>query len=204
MHPYIYTYSYILYAYTHSDLPYWTTALYNASLKSKPHVVILQLATNDAKNTTWNEKLFEHDYIEMVTSYINLPSKPKVFISIPPPYYSNISLWHIRGETINKKIPNILKSIHKKINKEIIQNQHIFPVELIDNFEALGGSELKKTELFFDFSKKVMYKTSSTNDGCHPNNLGYEAIANNVHNALKNATFKGHLSHLKFLLDSKI
>jgi lysophospholipase L1-like esterase len=165
--------------------------------------VILQLATNDAKNTTWNERLFEHDYIEMVNSYITLPSKPKVFISIPPPYYSNISLWHIRGDTINKKIPLILKSILKKINTEIIQNQHIFPVELIDNFEALGGSELKKTELFLDFSKKILYKTS-TNDGCHPNNLGYEVMANNVHNALKNTTFKGHLSHLNLLLDSKI
>eukprot|EP00596_Hydrurales_sp_CCMP1899_P009376 CAMPEP_0119039156 /NCGR_PEP_ID=MMETSP1177-20130426/8504_1 /TAXON_ID=2985 /ORGANISM="Ochromonas sp, Strain CCMP1899" /LENGTH=155 /DNA_ID=CAMNT_0007002687 /DNA_START=43 /DNA_END=507 /DNA_ORIENTATION=- len=36
-----------------SDIPYWNTEPYKASLRSKPHIVILQLGTNDAKNTTW-------------------------------------------------------------------------------------------------------------------------------------------------------
>ena len=49
------------------------------------------LGTNDLNTNNWqkSEEKFVSDYKEMVTSFLNLTSMPKVYIMIPPPLYSN-------------------------------------------------------------------------------------------------------------------
>ena len=55
------------------------------------------LGTNDCRKLNWDmtnkeiylkyqEKLL-NDYVEMAKSILNLPSKPKLFLMIPPPLY---------------------------------------------------------------------------------------------------------------------
>ena len=75
--------------------PYRTDPKFKESLASNPDIVIFMLGTNDSWywNWNWNDKTsieaFQKDYVEMVQEFINLPSKPKVYVMIPPPIYKD-------------------------------------------------------------------------------------------------------------------
>lgn len=45
------------------------------------------LGTNDAKTWNWNATAYFNDYVDMGKKLINLPSKPKLYLMVPPPLY---------------------------------------------------------------------------------------------------------------------
>ena len=47
--------------------------------------------TNDAKANRWANwsTAFPRDYADMLASFQKMPSKPKVFVMVPPPLYRN-------------------------------------------------------------------------------------------------------------------
>jgi len=47
------------------------------------------IGTNDCKNRNWNLEHFKRDYVELCKSFKNMPSKPDVFVVIPPPVYKD-------------------------------------------------------------------------------------------------------------------
>ncbi len=47
------------------------------------------LGTNDAYEIYWNEGDYKRDYKEMISNFIKLDSKPKVYLMIPPPVHAN-------------------------------------------------------------------------------------------------------------------
>ena len=76
---------------------------------SAPDIITIMLGTNDAKYCNWNGPIngeprgagtqFASDYVKMVQLFKALPSKPKVFVVLPPPgisqcQASNISVTH--------------------------------------------------------------------------------------------------------------
>ncbi|MCP5533083.1 MAG: hypothetical protein H7A48_07910 [Akkermansiaceae bacterium] len=68
------------------NLPYWKEKAYQNALASKPDYVILMLGTNDTKPQNWKfESEFDRDYRDLVKSFLDLPSKPKVFACLPCP-----------------------------------------------------------------------------------------------------------------------
>ncbi len=66
---------------------YWTHPRYQQSLDWEPDIVIIKLGTNDSDPSRWPtyKDHFKADYIDMVNSFKNLSSSPKVYVCYPIP-----------------------------------------------------------------------------------------------------------------------
>jgi lysophospholipase L1-like esterase len=68
------------------DHPYWIEKAYKDAQDFQPDVVIIMLGTNDTKVQNWAHKDdFVADYKELVETFKNLASKPRVYICRPTP-----------------------------------------------------------------------------------------------------------------------
>jgi lysophospholipase L1-like esterase len=150
---------------------YMSTKEYESSLAAAPEIVILQFGTNDAKKGCWDSKKFVEDYTAMINSYRELSSKPLVLVCIPPPSYSNSSIYGIQENIVNAEIPRIVPEVVERTG-----------AILVDNFAALGGKSLRQPDMFVN---KTIPFGVWPNDGIHPNDVGYKAIANNIASVLR-------------------
>ena len=66
------------------------------AMASKPDIVTIMLGTNDAKGCNWDYSpdgvqgkgdLWKTDGADMIAKFKALPSKPKVFVVLPPPLF---------------------------------------------------------------------------------------------------------------------
>ena len=102
------------------DRPYIKEAKYQQSLEFAPDIVVLKLGTNDTKPMNWDTHSaeFEGDLREMISTYRNLPSQPKVYVCYP--------LWVVNDNmTIRESIlvDHIIPTIYKvatELNASII------------------------------------------------------------------------------------
>jgi acyl-CoA thioesterase I len=66
--------------------PYRKHHRYQEALKMLPNIVIIMLGTNDSKPQNWqHEAEFVGDYRDLIKSFQELPSKPKVYVCRPCP-----------------------------------------------------------------------------------------------------------------------
>jgi len=70
-----------------SDYPYEALPEYKKALQSEPNVVIIALGTNDVKPQNWKQDKYVHDYQEMISAFQALPTKPLIYLSLPPPVF---------------------------------------------------------------------------------------------------------------------
>ncbi len=109
------------------DHPYWKEAAYTKALDFKPDAVIIMLGTNDTKPQNWKHKAeFEGDYRDLVKSFLDLPSKPRVFICrpVPVPGKGNFG---INDTALQEQMP-----VYAKLAEEL-------KVDIIDMYAALDG-----------------------------------------------------------------
>lgn len=109
------------------DHPYWNEDAYKKALDFKPDAVIIMLGTNDTKPQNWKHKEeFEGDYRDLVKSFLELPSKPRVFICrpVPVPGKGNFG---INDAALQEQMP-----VYAKLAKEL-------KVRVIDMYAALDG-----------------------------------------------------------------
>lgn len=109
------------------DHPYWNEEAYTKALNFKPDAVIIMLGTNDTKPQNWEHKAeFEGDYRDLVKSFLDLPSKPRVFICrpVPVPGKGNFG---INETALQKQMP-----VYAKLAEEL-------KVDVIDMYAALDG-----------------------------------------------------------------
>ena len=128
------------------------------------------LGTNDAKTFQWNQTEYVNDSIEMAESFIDLPSKPEVYLMIPPPLYVDGFL-EMNQTVINHMFPQIIPDIAKS---EELKDAD---VKVIDVFNMMGGVGLTHYEHFCD---------GQNCDACHPNDAGYTALASGIYKYLFN------------------
>jgi lysophospholipase L1-like esterase len=89
------------------DFPYWNEKAYQNALAFKPDVVIIMLGTNDTKPQNWKyETEFVADYRDLVKSFLELESKPSVFICRPCPVIGTGN-YGIAEKNIQEQIPRI-------------------------------------------------------------------------------------------------
>ncbi|MFK4566843.1 GDSL-type esterase/lipase family protein [Enterococcus sp. UD-01] len=140
------------------DDPYFRTAQYRDSLRSKPDIVVIQLGTNDTRSANFRKKdKFITDYISLINVYKNLPTKPIIYICLPPKLFAADGVVQSRLETY---LPMMMQAAEQAgADVSVIDNQSI-----TENAEALFP------------------------DTIHPNAKGAALLANNVYHSLKGET----------------
>jgi len=153
---------------TFGDLPYVQQPEYTAATSFVSDAganavvsVIIILGANDSKPFNWepqgkpkNDQQYKTDYLAMVDHFLNLPTKPSVYVGLPLSTGNN-PCCSIRGDVIHdQEIPLI---------KEVAMMKH---VPIID----LNTDTANHPEYF--------------GDGVHPNDGGYVVMANLVKKGL--------------------
>mmetsp|Transcript_2937 Transcript_2937/g.5598 ORF Transcript_2937/g.5598 Transcript_2937/m.5598 type:complete len:252 (+) Transcript_2937:4-759(+) len=179
-----------------SDYPYWNTSQYQAALDSNPDIVVLMLGTNDAKYYNWGPHSSEYpiDYLDMVSVFQSLPSRPQVFTMIPPPLYKD-GQYDMNQTVINSFYPgtDLPGSI-----RAIAQTAGLPPpIDLFDVFQAhcpvvqgTPGHNASHELVTCDWI------AHGGTDACHPNNSGYGQIAQAVKHTLLEAMSRLRDAHL--------
>lgn len=118
--------------------PYWDKEVYKKSQEFDPTIVIIHLGLNDQGNNNWpqHKDEFESDYLDMIATYKNLPSKPTVIICRMTPTFSGHH-WFEEGMRENfKEIQTKIEEIGKKAGVEVIdlhEPLYRFPEYFPDN-----------------------------------------------------------------------
>lgn len=179
----------------HGSDPYWGRPEFLTLARGQWDIVIIMLGTNDAKDKgdggddNWEDNCgtadmpnlpdctFATDYknmIELVRSLGTTDLPPHVYMLIPPPLMHR-SAYGINQTIINTVFPRLIPAIQKA-------NSVLGP---IDVFTGLGGvADWAKR-----FPSKCMHNTGDawppcswfcnfqSCDQCHPNDVGYQVLA---------------------------
>jgi len=138
-----------------SQTPYMNTTVFQNALQFEPNIVIIMLGTNDAQPSIerYNAS-FVGDYVRLVDAFQALKSKPKIWIVLPPPIFSNQS---------------------GKIDPEY------FKLTIIPDIEqAANETNLPTINVF---SALANYSNDFP-DGEHPNSAASQLIANVIYKAM--------------------
>lgn len=140
-----------------ADHPYTAERLYRHSLDFQPEIVLLMLGSNDTKKINWDAAAYECDLSALIDSYLQLPSRPQLFLLLPPPVFPGGKkvLWRIQGEVLERELLPICRRV--AADKAL---------PLVDVHADFVGRE----ELFVE--------------GCHPNARGARLLAETVYEAL--------------------
>lgn len=92
------------------DNPYWKNGKFASVFAFQPNIVTIKLGTNDTKPQNWDayNAQFRRDYEAMIDTLNTLASKPKIFLVLPVPIWTNS--YGIRDSALQKMIP-IIKDI---------------------------------------------------------------------------------------------
>jgi len=138
-----------------TETPYMNTSVFQEALEFQPNIVIIMLGTNDAQpNLHQYNTSFVADYITLINAFQTLASKPKIWIVLPPPIFSNQS---------GKISPEYFKLT---LIPDIEQAANETNLPTIDVYSALAGHS--------DYFP----------DGVHPNRDGAKLIAETIYKTI--------------------
>lgn len=106
--------------------PYWRTKAYNDALESKPDIVFIKLGTNDSKAVNrpfYNE--FESDYRELIQSFRQLSSNPRIVLLLPIPSFETNSN-QIFDPVIREQIIPRIQNVAYETGSEVINLHNLF------------------------------------------------------------------------------
>jgi lysophospholipase L1-like esterase/dienelactone hydrolase len=90
--------------------PYWKNGKLAQVFTFKPNIVTIALGTNDTKQKNWDtyNTEFKGDYLAMIDTLNTLATKPRIYLVLPPPIWTNT--FGIRDSALQKIIA-IVKQI---------------------------------------------------------------------------------------------
>lgn len=144
---------------TDADKPFTKEKLYRKSLDFKPDIVVLLLGSNDSKPQNWKDiESFKAAYEKIIDSYIELESKPEIYILTPPPVFPHKDkiLYNLDAERISGDITLAVKQLAKEKGLALIDMGKVFDA---------------RSDLF--------------SDGAHPTAEGAELFARTVFEVIK-------------------
>eukprot|EP00494_Astrolonche_serrata_P033738 UN34007 len=119
------------------DCSYWDFKAYTKAIASDPDIVTIMLGTNDAKGCNFQSDIngsptgagtqFSLDYGDMIKQFKSLPSKPKVYVALPPPLGAN-KPYNMSYSVINELYPKLQRDIASKYGADGV----------IDTWSCLG------------------------------------------------------------------
>lgn len=96
------------------DYPIWKEAKFADVFKFKPDIISIKLGTNDSKPINWDTHKgeFERDLLAMIDTLGTISSKPRIWLIIPVPAFSDgAGSGGIRGSVIKNEIIPIIKKV---------------------------------------------------------------------------------------------
>jgi len=138
------------------NYPYWKEEAFHNALNSKPDVVFILLGTNDSKGMNrpfYNE--FEKDYSDLIDSFRNLSSHPRVIMLLPTAAFTKDANSIYDSVIVNNIIP---------MCREVAYN--------------------KKCEVL-DLHPLFLGKEDLLSDGIHPGAEGQTLIADRLYKQLQ-------------------
>ena len=134
------------------NMPYTNERHYEKSLGEDADIVIIMLGSNDSKGINWDAESFANEYEALVQSYIDMDSRPTVYVMRPPRLYRTVeNEGDGNNEIIKGEMTEIICSVAEKLG-----------VEVIDLYSITDGHP----EWY--------------SDGAHPNAEGNRAIAEEI------------------------
>ena len=138
-----------------TETPYMNTSAFQNALEFQPNIVIIMLGTNDAQpNLKGENASFVGDYVTLINTFQALPSKPKIWVVLPPPIFSNQS-GKIDPEYFKFTLIPFMQQAANETNSPIIN----------------VNSALASYSNYFA-------------DGVHPNRAAAKLIANEIYKAI--------------------
>jgi len=150
---------------------YWGSPQMQEAFSMGPKYVTIMLGTNDAKWCNWYGPAnglpsgagtaFADTYVEMIKLFRGLPSKPRVYVVLPPPLINpprcsqDPPPYNMSSQAINEVFPKLQRDIAEKAGADGV----------IDVWTALGGKAMDP---------------SLTCDGCHPKDDALGTIARTI------------------------
>lgn len=139
------------------DFPYWNESAFTNAKEFNPHIVIIELGTNDSKPQNWVYKNeFFSDFVDLVSEFRKINPKMQIYLCLPPPVFKDG--YGITNSIIRDNILPLIDSVSKVAKTLLIDN----------NTPMLGMSDLFP-------------------DGIHPNAAGYTVMAKAAMEAIKNS-----------------
>lgn len=139
--------------------PYVDLPAFREAKEFQPDIVTIALGTNDSQPKVWNtgdfSKNFEKDLASICDEFIQLPSKPIVYLCLPIPIVPNNRWPHQPDVLVNEIIPLI---------KKVAQDKGL---KIIDLYTPL------------------IDKSNDYSDMLHPNDVGHYLIADQIYKTLK-------------------
>jgi lysophospholipase L1-like esterase len=125
------------------NAPYWEHAAYKASQAFAPNMVIIKLGTNDSKEMNWVHKgAFKQDALDLVKSYQDLSSKPRVILCLPVPVVKDGG---ITQKIVRNGVAPILRAVALETGVELvdlhpvlIEHKDMFPDGLHPDARGAG------------------------------------------------------------------
>jgi lysophospholipase L1-like esterase/pimeloyl-ACP methyl ester carboxylesterase len=101
------------------DKPYQQQPQFKKALSFKPDVVVIQLGTNDTKPQNWvHKERFAADYADLVRQFQALPSKPRIFVNLPP-YVAGKGNFGINEPVLLEALP-LIQAVAKDTQASVI------------------------------------------------------------------------------------
>jgi len=147
-----------------SSSSYWKTPAFTSSKASAPDVVVIMLGTNDSKTAIWRmgSGTFAADYRALAAEYAALPSKPRLYLVLPPP--ALLPSFTIDAAVIEGEIVPLIRGIATQTGHRLVDVFGAFKPNPRQYFGAGDGADI--------------------GDGVHPNDAGARRIAETVFRAL--------------------
>ena len=142
------------------DLPYITQEECRQALEYLPHLVIVELGTNDSKLRNRSAlPAFESDYAELVQTFERLSSKPRVVLLLPPPAFTTDTIG-ITNSVISGKILPAIQSVAYARGCEVVNLYNYLldrPAYFPDHIHPSSiGAGLIATRLYDAVTHKVL------------------------------------------------
>ena len=108
---------------TNGDLVYYGSTTYSGSLKFSPAMFVIMLGSNDSKPQNWAYGTnFYSNYVNLIASYTNLSSHPRILLCTPPPVFNN-GAFAINPGIVATNISPIVRQLGFDLGLQVIDMQ---------------------------------------------------------------------------------
>jgi len=159
---------------TPHSFSYWSTPEFDAAVSSLPDIAVIEFGANDGKNCNWNATRFTAAYEEAISVFAGLPSRPHMFLVVPPPIYAAEGVFGGMNRTvINDLVPPIVRA-------EAEDHQGFSPRRALHSRGLEHPVLIEVHPAFVAHCADLEATCDWMADGVHPNDEGYRQFASVV------------------------